>query len=289
MEGKYGIAGWQWLFIVLAICGAGFAVLAAFLLPDYPDSKTGSASWTMTEDMRRIAAARIIADRVTVASLEEVRPGIWQGLWLSLKDYRLGLIILLNITISAAYGFSNFFPAIVRGFGYDRTTTLVMTFPPYLGAAITAVLLAWSSDRFVDRGWHLSAPIGVAMIAYIVCMITQNHIARYAVSFLFVGGLFGANPLINTWITSTFARIPEKKATSIAINNILGQIGNVMAPYFFVASDEPRYWMAFILMFVMSGLCVCVAMILKFSLYRENKKILAHALQHRTPYNPYIT
>lgn len=74
MEGKYGIAGWQWFFIVLAICGAGFAVLAAFLLPDYPDSKTGSATWTMTEDMRRIAAARIIADRVTVASLEEVRP-----------------------------------------------------------------------------------------------------------------------------------------------------------------------------------------------------------------------
>lgn len=243
--------------------------------------------WTMTEDMRRIARARIIADRVTTVDMDEGKVSIWKGLIMSLKDYRLGLIVMLNITISAAYGFSNFFPAVVRGFGYERTITLVMTFPPYLGAAIAAVCLAKSSDRFMDRGWHLAAPIAVAMIGYIVCMATTNSAARYAVSFLYVGGLFGANPLINVWITSTLARSPEKKTTSIAVNNILGQIGNIMAPYFFVDSDEPRYLMAFILMFVMAGLCIVTAMILKYSLYRENKKILAHALRNGTPYNPY--
>ncbi|GAB7336643.1 hypothetical protein MBLNU13_g10329t2 [Cladosporium sp. NU13] len=76
LEGKHNIAGWQWLFIVLAICGASFAVLAAILLPDYPHSRTGSAMWTMNEDMRRIAEARIIADRVTIASTDKVKPGI---------------------------------------------------------------------------------------------------------------------------------------------------------------------------------------------------------------------
>jgi hypothetical protein len=33
----------------------------------------------------------------------------------------------MNIGISAAYGFSNFYPSIVRGFGYNNTTTLLLT------------------------------------------------------------------------------------------------------------------------------------------------------------------
>lgn len=288
LEGKHGVAGWQWLFIVLAICGAGFAALAAVILPDYPHSRTGSAMWTMTEDMRRIAEVRIIADRVTVASDAEIKPGIWRGLLLSLKDYKLWIIVVINITISAAYGFSNFYPAIVRGFGYSRVITLVITFPPYFCAAIAAVCIAWSSDKFSDRGWHFSAPICVGMVGYIVCMATTHNVTRYAMSYLYVVGLFGANPLINTWITSTLARNPEKKATSIAINNILGQLGNVMAPYFFVQSDEPRYIMAFILMFVMAGVCVAAAMLLKFCLWKTNKKLLRYALEHGTPYNPYV-
>ena len=74
--------------------------------------------WTMTEDMRRIAETRIIADRVTLASATEIKTSIWQGLKMSLRDYKLWIIILINVTISAAYGFSNFYPAIVRGFGY---------------------------------------------------------------------------------------------------------------------------------------------------------------------------
>ena len=290
LEGKYGIAGWKWLFIVLAICGGVFGVMAIIILPDYPASRSGSTMWTMTEDMRRLAEVRMIADKVTVASASdgEVKTTIWQGLKMSVMDYKLWIIIFVNITISAAYGFSNFYPAIVRGFGYSRVITLVITFPPYFCAAIAAVSIAWSSDKFQDRGWHFAAPVAFASIGYIVCMATTDHIARYAVSFIYVVGLFGANPLIQTWISGTLAKNPEKKTTSIAVNNILGQLGNVMAPYFFVATDEPRYLMAFILMFVMAALCVAGAMLLKWCLWRENKKLLKYALENGTPYNPYL-
>ena len=46
--------------------------------------------------------------------------------------------------------------------------------------------------------------------------------------------------------------------------------------------------MAFILMFVMSGLCIASAMALKFSLWRENKKLLKEALRNGTAYQPYV-
>ncbi|GIZ47194.1 hypothetical protein CKM354_001029300 [Cercospora kikuchii] len=288
LEGKHGVAGWQWLFIVLAICGGVFGVVACLVLPDYPASRTGSTMWTMTEDMRRIAETRIIADRVTLASSVEIKTSIWGGVKLSLMDYKLWIIIFINITISAAYGFSNFYPAIVRGFGYSRVVTLVITFPPYFLAAFAAVCISWHSDKKQDRGWHFATPVACAMVGYIVCMATTHNITRYAMSFIYVVGLFGANPLIQTWISGTLSKSPEQKSTSIAINNILGQAGNVMAPYFFIQSDEPRYIMAFILMFTMAGLCVCGAMLLKWCLWRTNKRLLAYALQHGTPYNPYL-
>jgi hypothetical protein len=67
----------QWLFIVLAATGAGLAMIALFILPDYPSSKSGSAMWSMTEEMRLIAQVRIQADRV---STSETKRGVWWGL-----------------------------------------------------------------------------------------------------------------------------------------------------------------------------------------------------------------
>jgi MFS family permease len=151
LEQVHGLAGWQWLFIILAVSGSGFAVIAFFFLPDYPTSTTGSAMWTMTEDMRRLAAARIIADR---PSTPEGKTGAWEGLKLSVRDPKLWVLTLMNVCISAAYGFSNFYPSIVRGlaasWGQSSTVALLLTAPPYILAAIGSYVNAWHSDRYVD-------------------------------------------------------------------------------------------------------------------------------------------
>jgi MFS family permease len=93
LDGVQGLAGWQWLFILEGAVGAGFAIVAIFVLPDYPDSTTGSAQWSMTEDMRRLAAARMAADRV---SEPEAKRSVWGGLKLGLKDYKTYLFVRLH-------------------------------------------------------------------------------------------------------------------------------------------------------------------------------------------------
>ena len=148
LEQVHGLAGWQWLFIILAVAGAGFAIICLFMLPDYPTSTTGSASWLMTEDMRKIAAARIIADR---PSTPEGKSGAIAGLKLAVRDPKLWVLTLMNICISAAYGFSNFYPSIVRGladsWGYSSTIALLLTAPPYIFAALGSYVNAWHSDK----------------------------------------------------------------------------------------------------------------------------------------------
>ncbi|KAH7313929.1 major facilitator superfamily transporter [Stachybotrys elegans] len=286
LEGVRGMAGWQWLFIVLAIAGSVFAVVALMLLPDYPDSTTGSARWSMTEDMRRLAVARIQADRVSVPDAKS--HSIWYGLKLACSDYKTWIFVAINISISAAYGFLNFFPSIVRGFGFEsRTTTLLLTAPPYLFAAVGSLINARSSDHFKERGYHMAGPVAIAILGYVVCTATGNVPARYAASFLYIGGMFSANPLINTWIVGTLGRTPEKRATAIPVINVLGQIGNVIAPYFFPDRDEPRYLMAFLLMMGFAAIGIACCMFLKYILWRQNKKLWKRSQEEGVAYNPY--
>lgn len=285
LEGRNGLAGWQWLFIVLACTGAGLAMIVLFLLPDYPHSKTGSPQWSMTEDMRKVAAARIAADRV---STSEAKAGVLQGLKMSVFDWKMWIIVSMNIGISAAYGFSNFFPSIVRGFGYGNTATLLLTAPPYIFAAIGSLINAWHSDKTKERGYHFAGPIALGCVGYIICLATQNDGARYGASFLYVGGMYTSNPLISTWTSNTMGRTPEKRAVSVAMVNVLGQVGNIIAPYFFLPEEEPGYRLAFILMMVMAVIACSSAMGLKLYLTRSNKKLYRKALEQGTVYNPYI-
>jgi MFS family permease len=90
LDGVNGLAGWQWLFILEGALGCLFAIMALFVLPDYPDSKTGSTRWSMTEDLRRLAAARMEADRV---SEPQSTRSVWGGLRLSLTDYKTYLFV----------------------------------------------------------------------------------------------------------------------------------------------------------------------------------------------------
>jgi sugar phosphate permease len=99
MTGLAGIAGWKWLFILEAALSAVFALTAYFILPNYPHSKTGSAMWSMTEEMRKIAVVRIEADRVEKYSESTV----WQGLRLALADVKTYIFVsIVNFWASLA-------------------------------------------------------------------------------------------------------------------------------------------------------------------------------------------
>jgi hypothetical protein len=113
LDGPMGLAGWQWLFILEGAGSGFFAITAYFVLPNYPDSPTGGAVRYMTEDMRKLAAARILDDRVEISE----KSSVFQGLKLAVTDLKLYMFLFMNIFITSSYGFNNFFPTIVNGLG----------------------------------------------------------------------------------------------------------------------------------------------------------------------------
>lgn len=68
LEGAHGIRGWRWLFIVEGAATVGFALIAKFILLDFP-----ATSRLLTEREKQIAIARLARDDVTSASEDPTR------------------------------------------------------------------------------------------------------------------------------------------------------------------------------------------------------------------------
>lgn len=97
LEGVRGLAGWQWLFIIEGAGSFAAALLAVFLLPDFPGQNTGVAKWLLSEQEQAIAVHRIERDRV---SLPEAENSVWTGLLLAVKDLKTWVFVSLYPVIS---------------------------------------------------------------------------------------------------------------------------------------------------------------------------------------------
>ncbi|KAI7763117.1 hypothetical protein LZL87_013911 [Fusarium oxysporum] len=271
LEGARGMAGWQWLFILEGAGSFVAAIVAFFVLPDFPGQKTGAMKWLLSDDEQKVAVERINRDRV---SLPDADHGVFAGLMMAVKDLRTWVFVIMLTANHSAYGFNSFFPTIVKGFKLGNTTlTLILTAPPYLIATATAFATAWSSDRRKNRGYHIAIPQAVACIGFIISVATLNNAARYAAAFLYICGCFSSNAMVFSWASSTLNQTPEKRACATAIINLLSQLGNIWSPYFFPASDGPRYIKANLLMMAFSALSVATCVLMRFSLQKANKKL----------------
>lgn len=147
LDGGLGIAGWRWLFIIVSlflprqsVYGQGshssnstqegviaiaFALVAMFLLPDYPHT----TRW-MNDEEKAFAAWRLLKD--INETDEYADKSIWDGVKLALRDYRLYLFVFMQHISLLSQSFQYFFPTIVGTLGYGRIVTLWLTAPVWV-------------------------------------------------------------------------------------------------------------------------------------------------------------
>lgn len=101
-----------------------------------------------------------------------------------IKTDMLQLVLLFG-NVSAA-SVTNFFPTVVKTLGYSDVVTLLLTTPPYGLAVITVFLNAWHADKTGERFWHITLPLWLAVITFIISAATTNVAARYVAIVLMV-------------------------------------------------------------------------------------------------------
>jgi len=90
LDGKMGLAGWQWLFIIEASTGVFFAFIGPFFIPDFPSSDKGAGKIWFTKEQREFAKERLMLDRVSEPAAKQT---VWNGLRLVVTDLKTWIFV----------------------------------------------------------------------------------------------------------------------------------------------------------------------------------------------------
>ncbi|KAH6669796.1 phthalate transporter [Halenospora varia] len=237
LAGAHGIAAWRWLFIIEGVATVGVAIIAKFILLDFP-----STSPALTLEERQLATIRLLAVGMESGSNDpNNRLTHWQAFKAAVCDYRTFLFMLLFVLDVGAGTISYFIPTITVTLGYKTITAQYMTIPVYVVATVCLNIAAYSADRFQERRWHITAALTVGFVASLVCCIVTTPVVRYAMLCFVAAGIWTALPLILAWSSGTINLPAEKRAICLAMVNAVGNLSSVYGSRIWPSTTAPKY------------------------------------------------
>ncbi|KAK0468247.1 MFS general substrate transporter [Desarmillaria tabescens] len=235
MEGKLGHAAWRWLFYIEGSLTVFVAILAIFILPDFP----ATTKWLSPLE-RQLAIQRMEED-VGVGDQNETEDGSpLGGLWLALKDWKIWWMSLALTAQVVGLSFNQYFPTLSATMGYNRTVSLLLCAPPFIFTTILSFIISRHSDKTKERFYHIVIPFVFGIIGFIIAVSTMNTAARYVSLFLMAQSYAGF-VVMYAWISNCFPRPPSKRAVALALTNAFSQLGNVAGSYVWPSMWGPTY------------------------------------------------
>ena len=192
---------------------------------------------------------------------------------LAIQDYRTWIFVLMQHGVLLSQTVTFFFPSVVSTLGYNSTTTLLLTAPIWAATFICNLLVLWSSSRTGERCFHLCGSMALTIIGNIMLISIHLRGPRFFGMFLMAMGAQPAFMIILAWIPNTFARPLGKRAAIIAIVNMIGNVSNVYGSYLYADSAAPQYVYGGATIAGVGVVCCSLAVVLRWVLKKENKKI----------------
>ncbi|KAJ9133392.1 Tartrate transporter [Pleurostoma richardsiae] len=267
MQGSLGHAAWRWLFWIEGAATMAVAISAAFILPDLPHNSRG-----FSEEELQVAQLRMIED-VGEADEDSAEEGALGGLWMALKDIKIYLMMLTLTAYVVGLSFNAFFPTLTGTLGFSYVPTLLMSAPPWVFSCLFSLANAFHADRTGEKFWHITGPICMGVVGFVISMSTLNVAARYVALFLQAGSYAGFI-VFYSWISSSFPRPPAKRAVAIAMINAFSQLGNVAGSYVWDLKEN-GYRKSYGIVLSMFGITIVGCFAFRMILANLNKKLEA--------------
>jgi ACS family tartrate transporter-like MFS transporter len=215
MDGVWGLAGWQWLFIGVSLpcIPLGFATL--YWLSDRPDS----ATWLTPEE-------RDALDDVLASEVRERPPASWLA---ALRDSRVLILAVIQFGFTlVSYGTGIFLPLILKEYHLSNLTIGWMAALPYLFAS--AGMILWA--RHVDQRGRRIVNLAIACLLGGVGLVAPIVSGSLAIALIgFSAALVGV-----TAARAIFWSIPTRFLTGVAAAgglafiNSIGTVGGFVGP-----------------------------------------------------------
>ncbi|WP_160105733.1 MFS transporter [Pseudomonas izuensis] len=216
-DGWLGLRDWQVLFVLEGVPAMLLGVFGWFWLVDKPED----ARWLSPQEKHVLATA-----------LAQGRPGdsAKASLVQILRNPRVYIAGLVFFCIySGSNTVSYWMPTLIRGFGVDDLKTVgLLSSMPYIGAVFGMYLLARSSDKHLERRWHVSLTMLLSATCFFLLGPFQHHLVL-SLLLMSIGAAAALSALSCFWSIPPALLAPSQAAVGIAVINCIGGMAGVVS------------------------------------------------------------
>ena len=218
LDGWFGVAGWQWVFLVEAAPAVLLAIYGYAMLRNHP----AEAIWLNP------AERAFLADQLDREA--QAKPAHGMGFFRAIANPRIIMItIAFALTLYGAYSIAFFLPLIIKGLGLSNTAVGYVTALPSVCGAAGMILVSRHSDRTGERFWHVICPVTLAAVGLIGAALFIDNVWLAMAAFCLA--VFGASSTLPVfWNLPTAYFGAAGAAAGIGAINTIGNISGYMAP-----------------------------------------------------------
>ncbi|SNB74091.1 Sugar phosphate permease [Arboricoccus pini] len=245
LNGLWGLAGWQWVFIITGVPAILMGFVVIIMLPSKPED-AGFYSDAEKDWLR----AKLDAEDTGKSQTAKGNP------FKALTDGRVLLIALTYVGFPlAAYGLSYWLPTVVKGFGVSNTMNGLINMLPWIAAAWALWYVPRRSERTGERTLHIVIPALIGAVCLVLSVVVDGNIFKYVLLCIAAAMILSPQPVFWT-LPSSFLTGRGAAAGLAAINsvgNLGGFISQNIVPYIKVATGSDLAPMFFL------GACLAFA------------------------------
>ncbi|KAG2077465.1 MFS general substrate transporter [Suillus decipiens] len=241
LDGTLSFTAWRWLFFVEGILTIIVSVCAIWILPDFPSTPS---VWLLPDE-QVLAKQRMEEDAAAGNEDKGKLVKGFSGLSEALMDWKVWWLGVALGFITASLSFGIFFPTLSATMGYSATISLLLCAPPWILGTATSFYVARHSDVTGDRFWHITGPLLVGIIGFMIAISTMNT---------------------------------PKRAAAIALIISMGTFGNIGASYFWPSSWGPSYVNSYLICILTGTISIVMCWAFRRHLSRCNEA--AEAEEH---------
>jgi MFS family permease len=259
----FGLANWQWLYLIEAIP----ALLLSFVVLAYLTDRPDQAHWLADDERAWLVQRHAIETRIR----EKARKFTAMQ---AITNTRVILLAFIYFGINAAvYGLGFFLPQIVHDFGLSFGLTGLVTTLPYIAGIIGMIFWSRHSDRTRERREHVGLALLIAGLCIAGTTVVTNPVGEMILLTIAGFGMFGSQPCFWT-LPATFLTGPAAAAGIAAVNS-LGNLSGFFGPYVMgrVKDATGSYTIALLAIGVTLGFAMLVALSLQHDQSLENPEL----------------
>ena len=269
MGGLGGYSGWRWIFIIEGLMSCVLAVVARFIIADWPEQAK-----FLNEEERRYVLSKGAKDVGGGSRMDRLDGAAWKRIMSDWKIY-VGSLIYIGITVSG-YATALFIPSIVNSLGYSGIDTQIQSIPIWVAASGVTLVVSILTDRLKHRYGFIMFGVIFASVGYIV-LLRQGPVdaglplgVRHMAVFFICIGTYIVQPVTIVWFANNLGG-HYKRAIGLAIQIGFGNIGGIIASNIFNQKYGQSYTIGYSVTLAAMLFCGLMSSLFAFGLMRENK------------------